>query len=251
MNTLKMFELTDEVAIVTGGSSGLGKEMALAMAEAGAQVVIADINLDGAHQIEEEIKNLGRECLVIETDVAKKDDLDRMVGLTKEKFGKIDIAINSAGIGNSSPAEEMSKDLWDETIAVNLTGVFLSAQAEGREMIKQRKGSIINIASIFGLVATKIHQCVHYNASKAGVVMVTKSLATEWAPYNVRVNAIAPTFMRTPLLGEVTPEHTDLNPMKRVGEPFEIKGPALFLASQASSLVTGAVLVLDGGYTVW
>ncbi len=251
MKTWEMFKLTDEVALVTGGSSGLGREMALAMAEAGAHVVIADINLDGAQQVAEEIKKLDRECLLLKTDVSKVEDVERMVRLTKEKWGRIDIGINSAGIGNDCPAEEMSREMWDETIAVNLTGVFLCAQAEGKEMIKRRKGSIINIASIFGLVAQRIYRSAHYGAAKAGVVMLTKSLAIEWAKYNIRVNAIAPTFMKTPMLDDVIPEMLDLTPMQRVGEPEEIRGPALFLASQASSLLTGTVLVMDGGYSAW
>lgn len=251
MTVLEMFNLKDEVAIVTGGRSGLGKEMALAMAEAGAHVVIADINLDGARQVQTEIEELGSECLIVETDVRRANDVENMVRLTKKKFGKIDIDINSAGIGHNCPAEEMSKEDWDEMIAVNLTGVFLCAQAVGQEMIKQHKGSIVNIASIFGLVSDRPWKSVHYNVSKAGVIMVTKSLATEWAEFNVRVNAIAPCIMRTPMAGESTPETIDLNPMKRWGEPHEIKGAALFLASQASSLVTGTVLVLDGGYTAW
>ncbi len=251
MKTWEMFELTDEVALVTGGGSGLGKEMALTMAEAGAHVVIADINLDGAQQVAEEIKKLDRECLLLKTDVSKVEDVERMVRLSIEKWGRIDIGINSAGIGTDSPAEEMSKEMWDEMIAVNLTGVFLCAQAEGKEMIKRRKGSIINIASVFGLVASRIDTCAHYNAAKAGVVMLTKSLAIEWAKHNIRVNAIAPTFMKTPLLDDVIPEMLDLTPMQRVGEPEEIRGPALFLASQASSLFTGTVLVMDGGYSAW
>ncbi len=255
MNVKSLFDLTGEVGIVTGGAQGLGEQMALALAEAGADIVLADINIEQAQKVAEKIRNLGRECIAIKTDVSEPSQVENMVTKAKEKFGKIDILINNAGLVSNFPAEELSKEEWDRVIKVNLTGVFLCTQAVGREMIKQRKGSIINIASMSGLIVNRPQPQLHYNTSKSGVIMLTKSFAAEWAKYNIRVNAIAPGYMRTPLVDKVYPKYgkdwVKYIPMGRIGEPSEIKGPALFLASKASSYMTGSVLVMDGGYTVW
>jgi len=255
VNVKSLFDLTGEVGIVTGGAQGLGEQMALALAEAGADIVLADINIEQAQKVAEKIRNLGRECIAIKTDVSEPSQVENMVTKAKEKFGKIDILINNAGLVSNFPAEELSKEEWDKVIKVNLTGVFLCTQAVGREMIKQRKGSIINIASMSGLIVNRPQPQLHYNTSKSGVIMLTKSFAAEWAKYNIRVNAIAPGYMRTPLVDKVYPKYgkdwVKYIPMGRIGEPSEIKGPALFLASKASSYMTGSVLVMDGGYTVW
>jgi len=255
VNVKSLFDLTGEVGIVTGGAQGLGEQMALALAEAGADIVLADINIEQAQKVAEKIRNLGRECIAIKTDVSEPSQVENMVTKAKEKFGKIDILINNAGLVSNFPAEELSKEEWDRVIKVNLTGVFLCTQAVGREMIKQRKGSIINIASMSGLIVNRPQPQLHYNTSKSGVIMLTKSFAAEWAKYNIRVNAIAPGYMRTPLVDKVYPKYgkdwVKYIPMGRIGEPSEIKGPALFLASKASSYMTGSVLVMDGGYTVW
>ncbi|RLE09814.1 short-chain dehydrogenase [Candidatus Aerophobetes bacterium] len=255
MNVKNLFDLTGEKAIVTGAAQGLGEQMAIALAEAGADVAVVDKNIEGARRVSESIKNLGVNSIFVKADVTKKDQVEEMVKTCMERFGRIDILVNNAGIVSNFPAEEMEKEEWDKVIEVNLTGVFLCAQAVGREMIKRRKGNIINISSMSGLIVNRPQPQVHYNASKAGVIMITKSLAAEWAKYNIRVNAIAPGYMRTPLVDKVFPQYggewCSLVPMGRLGDPSEIKGPVLFLASKASSYVTGSVLVMDGGYTVW
>lgn len=255
MNVKSLFDLTGEIGIVTGGAQGLGEQMALALAEAGANIVLADINLDKAHEVKGKIENIGKKCIITKTDVSNSKQIEEMVTIAKEKFGKIDILINNAGIVSNYPAEELPEEEWDKLIRINLTGVFLCTQIVGKEMIKQKKGSIINISSMSGLIVNRPQSQLHYNTSKSGVIMLTKSFAAEWARYNIRVNAIAPGYMKTPLVNELYPrygkEWIKYIPMGRIGEPSEIKGPALFLASRASSYMTGAVIVMDGGYTVW
>ena len=255
MNVKSLFDLTGEIGIVTGGAQGLGEQMALALAEAGANIVLADINLDKAHEVKGKIENIGKKCIITKTDVSNSEQIEEMVTIAKEKFGKIDILINNAGIVSNYPAEELPEEEWDKLIRINLTGVFLCTQIVGKEMIKQKKGSIINISSMSGLIVNRPQSQLHYNTSKSGVIMLTKSFAAEWAKYNIRVNAIAPGYMKTPLVNELYPrygkEWIKYIPMGRIGEPSEIKGPALFLASRASSYMTGAVIVMDGGYTVW
>ena len=257
MNVLSMFDLKGEKAIVTGGGQGLGKEMALALAEAGADVAVVQRRVEVAEQTAEEIIKLGRDSFAMKVDVRKAEDIRNMVAAAKDRFGKIDILINNAGIGQGVPALDMTEEDWDSMIDIHLKGTFLCSQMVGREMVKQKKGSIINIASMSGFIVNRPQPQAHYNAAKAGVVMLTKNLAMEWAKYNIRVNAIAPGYIKTPLLaqylgpGKIGEEWVKLTPMGRLGEPFELKGLALFLASKASSFVTGATIVIDGGYTCW
>lgn len=257
MNVLSMFDLKGEKAIVTGGGQGLGREMALALAEAGADVAVVQRRVGVAEQTAEEIRKLGRDSFAMKVDVSKTEDVRNMVAVAKDRFGEIDILINNAGIAHHVPAAELSEEDWDRMIDINLKGVFLGSQMVGREMIKQRKGSIINIASMSGFIVNRPQPQAHYNTAKAGIVMLTKSLAMEWAKYNIRVNAIAPGYIKTPLLaqnlgpGKIGEEWVKLTPMGRLGEPFELKGLALFLASKASSFVTGTTIVIDGGYTCW
>ena len=257
MNVLSMFDLKGEKAIVTGGGQGLGKEMALALAEAGADVAVVQRRVEVAEQTAEEIIKLGRDSFAMKVDVRKAEDIRNMVAAAKDRFGKIDILINNAGIGQGVPALDMTEEDWDSMIDIHLKGTFLCSQMVGREMVKQKKGSIINIASMSGFIVNRPQPQAHYNAAKAGVVMLTKNLAMEWAKYNIRVNAIAPGYIKTPLLaqylgpGKIGEEWVKLTPMGRLGEPFELKGLALFLASKASSFVTGTTIVIDGGYTCW
>lgn len=257
MGVLDLFRLDGKNAIVTGSAQGLGKAMAQALGEAGANVAIVDINIDLAKQTAEELSmRVGRKFIAIQTDVTREEDVKRMVEETIANLGHIDILVNNAGIVRHAPAEIMSKKDWDDVISVNLTGVFLCSQAVGRHMIERRQGKIINIASMSGLIVNYPQPQVAYNASKAGVIMLTKSLAVEWAKYNINVNAIAPGYMKTAMTApffekeEYRKLWLEPTPMKRPGEPEELGGAVVYLASPASSFMTGQVLVIDGGYTL-
>ncbi len=257
MNVLSMFDLTGEKAIVTGGGQGLGREMAMALAEAGADVAVVQRRVEVAEKTAEEIRTLGRDAIALQVDVSKSSDVQRMVDAVMERFGQIDILINNAGISGKSPsALDVTEELWDTTMNIHLKGTLLCSQAAGREMVKRKKGSIINMSSISGFIVNRPQNQISYNTAKAAVAHFTKTLAMELVQYNIRVNAIAPGYMRTPMTGpslasERAEVWRELTPMGRVGEAQEIKGPALFLASSASSYITGTVIKIDGGYTCW
>jgi len=257
MNVLSMFDLKGEKAIVTGGGQGLGKEMALALAEAGADVAVVQRHVEVAEKAAEEIRKLGRDSIAMKVDVSKAGDVKNMVEAVKDRFGKIDILINNAGIAQAIPALDMTEDDWDSMIDIHVKGTFLCSQMVAREMVKQKKGSIINIASMSGFIVNRPQGQAHYNTAKAAIAHLTKSLAMEWAKYNIRVNSIAPGYMMTDILvpflrdKKLGNEWLMMSPMGRFGEPHEIKGLALFLASKASSFVTGSVILIDGGYTCW
>jgi len=256
VGVLDFFRLDGKNAIVTGAAQGLGKAMAQALAEAGANIVIADINLDLAEVTAREISNIGVKTRALKVDVTNPEDVNFMAKEVVSKLGSIDILVNNAGIVRHSPAEIMSKKDWDDVINVNLTGVFLCSQAVGRFMIEKKKGKIINIASMSGLIVNHPQPQVSYNASKAGVIMITKSLAAEWAQYNINVNAIAPGYMKTSMTApffekeEYRKAWLEPTPMKRPGNPEELGGAVVYLASDASSFMTGQILVIDGGYTL-
>lgn len=255
MDVLSMFSVKGETAIVTGGGQGIGREIALGLAEAGADVVVLQRRLEIAEKTAADIRKLGRESLALKVDVSDPSAVEDMVRTVKDKFGKIDILVNNAGIAQWVAAEEMPVEDWNTMIGINLTGVFTCCKYVGREMIKKKKGSIINISSISGFIANHPQEQCHYNAAKGGVNTLTKCLAYEWAKYNIRVNAIAPGFIGTPLLKEADEEllneWSSLSVQKRIADPAELKGVAVFLASQAASYVTGHILVADGGYTIW
>ncbi len=258
MSVMDLFDLSGRVAIVTGAAQGLGEAMAQALAEAGADIVIADINEPLAHSTARRIAEAtGRQCIALRTDVTNEAEVEAMVKNTLDRFGKIDILVNNAGIVRHVPAEAMSRKDWDDVINVNLTAVFLCSQRVGRHMIERRKGNIINIASMSGLIVNNPQPQVSYNASKAGVIMLTRSLAAEWAKYGIRVNAIAPGYMETPMTKELLKTEMaikywiGMTPMQRPGQPWELGGAVVYLASDASSFMTGQVLVIDGGYTLW
>jgi NAD(P)-dependent dehydrogenase (short-subunit alcohol dehydrogenase family) len=259
MSVLDLFKLDGYCSIVTGGSIGLGKAMATALAEAGSDIVLAATNLERTEKTAVELRKLGRKVIAVACDVSKEADCDRLVAIAMAEFGKIDVLVNNAGISIHAPAEDMTYDQWMQVINVNLTGVFLMARNVGREMIKRQKGSIINISSISGIIANTPQGQSAYNASKGGVILLTKSLASEWVGHNIRVNTIAPAYMNTEMITELV-KHGDqsmvskwieMTPMKRFGEPSELGGIAVYLASEASSLATGGVFVIDGGYTSW
>jgi len=252
--------LEDKVALVTGSRRGIGKAIALTFAEAGADVAVSDCVIDDGElkAVAEQITKLGQRALVIKADISQKKDVENMVRLMMDKFGGVDILVNNAGIVLPVPVLEVTEvlevpdDNWNRMIDVNLKGCYLCSQAIGKIMVKQKQGNIVNIASVSGLhVANTLN--VVYNITKAGVIMLTRTLAKELAAYNIRANAIAPGGVRTDLLKPVwtNPEYLKRVeasiPMKRIAEPVEIANVALFLASDASSYITGQVIPVDGG----
>jgi NAD(P)-dependent dehydrogenase (short-subunit alcohol dehydrogenase family) len=254
----ELFDLTGRCTVVTGGAQGLGMYMATALAEMGSHIAIADTNIRLAEETAAKVGRLGVETIAVQTDVTKKDQVEGMVDTVVEKFGKIDILLNNAGICKHIDAEKMGYEDWLEVIDVNLNGVFLMAQAVGKVMIEQRGGSIINISSMAGVIVPYPQSQASYNASKAGVIQLTKSLASEWAKYNIRVNTIAPGYMSVGVAkpyfeakGEMVSRWLSMTPMGRPGEGKELGGMAIYLASEASSFVTGQVFILDGGFSVW
>ena len=255
MGILSLFKLDGEKAIVTGAGRGLGREIAIGLAEAGADVAVVDRLAKEGEETAAEIEKLGRKAIAIEGDVTKEEDVKKAVHTVMAKFGKIDILVCNAGIVSWIPAEEMEFEKWKEVMDVNLNGVFLYNKWVGRKMIKQKKGSIINVSSISAFLANYPQKQCHYNSSKAGVVQLTKCLAFEWALYNVRVNTVCPGYMNTPLLKKADKKYLDqwasFAAQKRIADPSELKGIFVFLASQASSYFTGSVIVADGGYSLW
>jgi len=247
------FSLTNRIAIVTGSSRGIGLAIALGLAQAGAKVVVTSRHLPDVEKVAEEIRAGGRQALALETDVSQVAQVERMVEAILENFGRIDILVCNAGI---SPiykrAELVSEEEWDAIIAVNLKGVFLCCRAVGRVMIQQKRGKIINIASVGAAVA--LPRLIAYCAAKGGVEQITKVLAVEWAPYNIQVNALAPGWVETELTRGLR-ESPRLNeaitrqiPVGRFAVPEEVVGAAIFLASDASDYVTGHTLFVDGGF---
>lgn len=255
---LNKFRLDEKVAVVTGAARGLGKAMAEGLAEVGSDLVISDIDLEEAERTAEKIsEKYGCKVLVTDTDVRNKDSVKEMVDRTLERFNSLDILINNAGIVINKPAEKMTYEEWNEVIDVNLNGVYLCSREASKPMIEQRAGVIINIASMSAKIVNNPQPQSSYNASKAGVEHLTRSLAAEWAEYNIRVNCISPGYMRTEITKKfenkdyVQNKWIEPTPMKRMGEPEELKGAAIYLASEASSYMTGHSLVIDGGYTIY
>lgn len=257
MNILEQFRLDDKVAIVTGGAMGLGQAMATALAQAGANIVIADIREDVAEATATTIRETEQvKTTALKVDVTNPEDVQKMADDVVEEYGKIDILINNAGMTINEKAEDMTYEQWNKVINLNLNGVFLVAQAVGRQMIEQGYGSIVNTSSMSGIIANKPQEQCSYNASKAGVIMLTKSLAMEWSKYNIKVNTIAPGYMKTELTkpffeqgGAMIDDWMGFTPMGRPGLPEELGGIVVYLASDASSFAQGSVFTIDGGYT--
>jgi len=255
---LDIFSLKGYVSVITGAAGGLGRAMALALAEAGSHVVVSDVNLPGALSTAEMVREKHVESLALQCDISDPSDVSNLAEESVKHFGKVDVLVNNAGAFQDAAAEEMDfENEWRRVMRTNLDGTFLMSQAFGRIMIKQRKGSIVNIASKSGIMVDYPNKQAAYNTSKAGIIMLTKSLAVEWAPYNVRVNCICPgNFVANPGLPCLQPGHPYREawlrntPMGHFGMPDELCGVLIYLASPASSFTTGAAEVVDGGFTI-
>jgi len=250
-----MLDLKNKVAIITGARRGMGRAHALALAKAGAKVVVSDISQEDCEIVVGEIKKAGGEALAVKCDVSKKQEVDNMVKAAVGKWGRVDILVNNAGICQFKPFLEITEEEWDRTIDINLKGYFLCAQAASREMVKQKSGAIVNIASIaMGQMGVGFATLAHYSASKGGIVAMTETMAIELGPYNIRVNAIAPGVIDTPMVDPLKSDPKTMEgtltrvPLHRMGKPEEVSNLVLFLASDASSYMTGSTVVIDGGW---
>jgi 3-oxoacyl-[acyl-carrier protein] reductase len=242
-------ELEGQVAVVTGSARGIGKTIAVTLAEAGADIVIADLNVEAGKETVSEIKALGREALWIEADVSNTDQANMLIENTQNKFGRLDILVNNAGITRDNLLMRMSEDEWDSVIAVNLKGTYNCIRAATKLFMKQRTGRIINVASVVGQMGNAGQ--ANYASSKAGVIGLTKSVAKELAARNVLVNAVAPGFIETAMT-EKLPEKAretllQLIPLAKLGQPEDVAKVVLFLSSDRSSYITGQVINIDGG----
>lgn len=253
MSLSATFRLDDKVAIVTGGSKGLGRGLAEALAAAGAHVVVCSRNVDEGQAVADSLKQMGVDSLAFRVDVKEKDQVQAMVDGVMEHFGRIDILVNNAGVVVAKHVVDLTEDDWDYVLDINLKGTFLCSQAVGKVMIQQGGGRIINMGSILGRVADVA--LAAYCASKGGVKMLTKAMAAEWARYNINVNAIAPSYVETDLNRDALSDERVLNriirrtPMRRLGTNDDITGACLYLASDAAKFVTGQVIYVDGGWT--
>jgi NAD(P)-dependent dehydrogenase (short-subunit alcohol dehydrogenase family) len=253
MADLSLFDLTGKKALVTGAAVGIGRGCAVALARAGADVAIVDLNEQVGPKTAAEIRGLGRESLFVRCDVTKRDEVQAMVRRVVEQFGRLDVSVNNAGIAILGADEELTQEAWDKVIAVNLTGMFWCAQAEAQQMIRQTPpgGKIINIASMSATIAN----CnASYDSSKAGVVHMTRTLAAEWGQYNINVNCLSPSYVLTPMHAStpnvVRQRIRELTPLGYVERPEDLHGAVIFLASAASNYVTGLDLLADGGHTL-
>lgn len=255
---LEKLKLDGKVAVVTGAGQGIGAACARALGEAGATVIVADMMADRVEASVAELKELGIKVSGATLDVTKSKDVDRVAAEVLRQHGRVDILVNNAGVARSDvKAEDTSDEHWRFHMDVNLDGLFWCCRAFGRQMLKQKSGAIVNIGSMSGFIVNKPQEQCYYNASKAAVHHLTKSLAAEWGARGVRVNAVAPTYIETPLNAFVKSNPRMYNawiggtPMARMGEVDEIASVVLFLASDAASLMTGSVVLVDGGYTCW
>ena len=256
MNVRQLFDLSNRVALITGGSAGLGRQMAEGLAEMGANLVLCARKKERCQQAAEELQQLGVKTLALACDVRSQVSIQQAVEATLAAFGRIDILINNAGTSWGAPVEEMTLEAWNKVLETNLTGTFLCSQAAGKAMIRQGRGKIINIASVAGLGGAPPEvPAIGYHASKGGVITFTKDLACKWAGHNIQVNAIAPgwfpTHMSEIILERNKEAFLKAIPLGRFGSKDDLKGAAVFLASDASDYVTGHVLVVDGGQSAW
>jgi NAD(P)-dependent dehydrogenase (short-subunit alcohol dehydrogenase family) len=254
MNGFPRFDLTGQVALVTGAARGLGRAISLALANAGAKVALGLRDVNTGSGLAREIEKLGREALPLQMDVLQLDQISRAVDDTVVRFGRLDILVNNAGLGPSNLAQDAREEDFDLTLAVNLKGTFFASQAAGRVMIRQNGGRIVNLSSQAGFVALPAESV--YCMTKAGISHLTKCLAIEWGKYNITVNAVAPTFITTPGTEEALADPKfrakvieQIAGLHRIGEPMDVAGAVVFLASPAASLITGHTILIDGGWT--
>ena len=253
-NDLPRFDLTGEVALVTGAARGLGRSICLALAHAGADVALGLRDEKTAGDLAKEIEAMGRRVLPLQMDMTQMDQISRAVNEAAGHFGRLDILVNNAGLSPENLAENVREEDFDLTLRVNLKGTFFASQQAGRVMIRQKRGCIINMSSQAGFVALPTESV--YCMTKAAIAHLTKCLAVEWGKYNIRVNAVAPTFINTPGTEPALADPAFRNIVKekiaalhRIGEPMEVAGAVVFLASPAASLITGQTLLIDGGWT--
>ena len=257
LNAPALFDLSGRVALVTGAGSGIGQRIALGLAQCGADVACLDRRTDaGLSDTTGMIEAAGRKAIAVNADVTDRAALDDAVARTEADLGALGIAVNAAGIANANPAEAMSEEQYQTLMDINMKGVFFSCQAEAGAMLRHGSGSIINIASMSGVIVNRGLSQVHYNASKAGVIHMSKSMAMEWVGRGVRVNSISPGYTATPMntrpeMVHQTKEFESQTPMQRMASVDEMVGPAVFLASDASSFCTGVDLLVDGGFCCW
>ncbi|WP_102029008.1 SDR family oxidoreductase [Salirhabdus sp. Marseille-P4669] len=253
MSIETLFRLEGKVAIVTGGGRGLGRQIALAYAEAGAKVMVCSRKIDACEEVVKETEALGGEGLAIACDVTDPKQVKNAVEKTMERFGKVDILVNNSGASWGAKVLEMPLEAWYKVMNVNVTGTFLMSQEVGKHMVEQKSGKIINISSIAGSkgVDPRVMDAIGYNASKGAINTFTKDLSAKWGQYNINVNAVAPGFIPTKMSKGVLEQGggivSELTPLRRLGREEEIRGVALFLASEASSYITGAIIPVDGG----
>jgi len=249
---LDKMSLKGKVAVVTGANSGLGKAMATGLAEAGADISLVSRRMPELREAAQDIEKLGRKAIPISADVTSLKSIEEMVNKVLSEFGRIDILVNNAGTTERMPVESFTEEAWDKVMALNLKGAFFCAQAVGKVMIKQGSGKIINTASLLSVIG--VPNAVAYGAAKGGISQITKCMAIEWAKYNINVNAIGPGYFRTPLTKPLQDDPVRssqiLNriPMQRWGDPDDLKGIVVFLASEASNYVTGQTIYVDGGW---
>ncbi|MEW1859919.1 MULTISPECIES: glucose 1-dehydrogenase [unclassified Streptomyces] len=255
MSVLDRFRLDGKVAVVTGGNRGIGKAIATALAEAGASVAIASRDEDRNREAVADLAKVGGAVISTRTDVTSRADLEAMRETVTGQLGPIDILVNNAGVGIHGESLSIDDEDWDRVMATNLDAVWKASQVVGASMVERGTGSIVNVGSMSGMIINRPQWHAPYAVSKAGVHHMTRSLAAEWAPRSVRVNAIAPGYTKTEISDIDLPEYKhywiDEVPMQRYAQAVEIAPAALYLASPASSFVTGEVLVIDGGYTLW
>lgn len=259
-NIIDRFRLDGEVALVTGAAQGIGRAFAHALAEAGAKVAVADQKIDLAQKVADELVSKGAEATALEVDVTIESSVTAMVEHVVAKLGGLTIGVNNVGIGQWVDAEKMTYAEWQRMIEINLNSVFLCCKAEAQVMLAAKRGAIVNTASMSASISNTPQNQAHYNASKAGVLHLTRSLAAEWAPRGIRVNSISPGYTKTALVAdlletpigkEMLPKWLALTPMARLAEVTDLQGALVYLVSSASPFTTGSDLVVDGGYMAW